>query len=79
MLDKEIKCRLKRILQKVGRDPEITNQKLSSKHNGDEMELLLEHTSLVVEYLLLDAQASRSELFDMKKLIEDNGDLSYGQ
>lgn len=79
MHDKEIKCGLKQILQKAGRDPEIINQKLSPKHNNDETELLLEHMSLVVEYLLFDAQASRSELFDMKKLIEDNGDLSYGQ
>jgi len=70
MLDKEIKCELRRILRKAGRDPEIINQKLSSKHDNDEIRLLLEHISLVVEYLLFDAQASRSELFDLKRLNE---------
>ena len=73
MLDKEIRCELRRILRKAGRDSEIINQKLSSKHNGDETKLLLEHISLVIEYLLFDAQASRNELFSLKKLIETGG------
>lgn len=71
MLDKEIGCELKRILRKAGRDPEIINQKLSSKHDNDEIKLLLEHMSLIVEYLMFDAQASRNELFDLKKFINE--------
>lgn len=78
MLDKEIKSELRRILRKVGRDPEIVNQKLSSKHKEGEMELLLQHISIIMEYLMFDAQASRSELFDMRKLIEDGGS-KYGE
>ena len=78
MLENKIKKELRRILIKIGSDTEITNKKVSSKHM-DETELLLQNLAMSIEYLLLDAQASRSELFDMKKLIEDNGDLSYGQ
>jgi hypothetical protein len=70
MLDKQIKCELKRILQKIGSDPELINKKLSSKHE-DETELLLQHLAMSVEYLLMDAQASRNELFDIKRLINE--------
>ena len=77
MLDKEIKGELRRILRKAGRDPEIINQKISSKHNNDEIKLLLEHISLIVEYLMFDAQASRNELFDLKRLNE-YGDTNDG-
>lgn len=75
MLDKQIKCELKRILQKIGSDPELINKKLSSKHE-DETELLLQHLAMSVEYLLMDAQASRNELFDLKRLNEYGDD--YG-
>jgi hypothetical protein len=53
----------------MGSDVEITNKKLSSKH-VDETELLLQHLAMSIEYLLLDAQASRNELFDLKRLNE---------
>jgi len=78
VLDKEIRRELRRILRRAGRDPEIINQKLSTKHNNDEIKLLLEHISLILEYLIFDAQASRNELFDLKRLNEygdtDDGD-----
>lgn len=77
MLDKQVRYELKRILKKIGSDPELVNKKLSSKHE-DETELLLQHLAMSVEYLLLDAQASRNELFDLKRLNEygdaDDGD-----
>ena len=77
MLDKQVRCELKRILQKIGSDQELTNKKLSAKHI-DETELLLQHLAMSIEYLLLDAQASRNELFDLKRLNEygdtDDGD-----
>jgi len=53
----------------MGSDVEITNKKLSAKHE-DETELLLQHLAMSIEYLLLDAQASRNELFDLKRLNE---------
>jgi hypothetical protein len=78
MLDTKVREELKKILQKCGNDAEIlANRKLSSKHI-DETEVLLRHVSIMVEYLLLDSQASRSELFDMRKLVEDEGDSQYG-
>lgn len=78
MLDTKVREELRRILRKMDNDPEVlANRKLSIKHQ-DETEVLLQHVSVMVEYLLFEVQASRSELFDMRKLIEDNGDLQYG-
>lgn len=78
MIENKIKEELRRILKKIGSDIEITNKKLSSKHKEGEIELLLQHLVMSVEYLLLDAQASRNELFDLKRLNEygdaDDGD-----
>jgi hypothetical protein len=77
MVENKIKEELKRILKKIGSDIEITNKKISPKHI-DETELLLQHLAMSVEYLLMDAQASRNELFDLKRLNEygdtDDGD-----
>lgn len=71
MLDTKVREELKRILRKADNDPEIlANRKLSGKHT-DETELLLQHVSIMVEYLLFDAQMSRSELFDLKRLINE--------
>ena len=77
MNENKIREELKRILKKVGSDVEVTNKKLSSKH-VDETELLLQHLAISVEYLLFDTQATRNELFALKRLNEygdtDDGD-----
>lgn len=69
---------LKRILSKFDFSEQeiLPNRKLSIKHES-EIEVLIEHLGVYVEYTLLDNQATRSELFYLKSLLEDNNGDQY--
>lgn len=72
MNQKHIKSALEKILSKEDSDPvreKILSRKVSSKHDG-KIELLLEHVKLLVAYLRFDAEASRREMFEARKLLE---------
>lgn len=71
MSQKQMANRLKAILNKVdvGLEQPI-NRKVSSKHTC-EIEVLLDHVSLMVADLRLDLEATRRELFSVRKIIED--------
>ncbi len=71
MSQKQISDILKAILNKadVGLEQPI-NRKVSSKHTC-EIEVLLEHVSLLIADLRFDAEATRRELFAVRKIIEN--------
>jgi len=48
----------------------MVNRKISSKHN-DEIQVLLEHVSLLILDLRFDAEASRREMFAVRALLEE--------
>lgn len=63
--------RLTQILDKMDTDREsIVTRGISRKHE-DKIELLIEHVSMVVSDLRFDAEASRRELFEVRKLLEE--------
>lgn len=67
----EIIMRLTQILDKMDTDREsIVTRGISRKHE-DKIELLIEHVSMVVSDLRFDAEASRRELFEVRKLLEE--------
>lgn len=72
MNQKDIISVLERILDKEDSDPieeKILSRGVSSKHDG-KIELLLEHIRLLVADLRFDAEASRREMFEARKLLE---------
>ncbi len=67
---KRIAKKLKSILNKADVDSDgLINRKISSKHE-DEIEVLLEHLSLLVADALFVAASSRKELFQVRSLLE---------
>lgn len=71
MNNKQIIARLRVILNRADVDSDgLINRKASAKH-GDDVEILLEHISLMVTYLRFDAEASRRELFEVRSLLEE--------
>lgn len=71
MTSKQIVAKLRAILDRadVGSDG-IINRKVSSEHSS-EIQVLIEHVSLLVADLRFDAEASRRELFEVRKILED--------
>jgi len=67
---KQIIAKLRIILNRADVESDgLINRKASSKHN-DDIEVLLEHVSLLVVDLRFDADASRRELFEIRTLLE---------
>jgi len=70
MTQKDIAKKLREILDKHDTDTDgFINRKRSSKHQSD-IELLLEHVSLLVADLKFEAHASRNEMFEIRQLLE---------
>lgn len=72
MNNKQIAARLRGILNRSDVESDgILNRKMSSVHTG-EIEVLLEHISLLVIDLKFDAEATRRELWEVRDLLEDS-------
>ena len=70
MQHKQIVAKLRAILHRADVESDgLVNRKRSSKHE-DEIEVLLEHLSLLVADLRFDATATRRELFEVRSLLE---------
>lgn len=68
---KQITAKLRAILNRADVDSDgMLNRKKSLKHQ-DDIEVLLEHVSLLVLYLTFDTEASRRELFAIRSLLEN--------
>lgn len=68
---KKVIAKLRTILKRADVDSEgLINRKASSKHT-DEMEVLLEHISLLITDLRFDSESSRRELFSIRALLEE--------
>lgn len=71
MNHKQITAKLRSILDRADVESGgMVNRKKSFKHNS-EIEVLLEHLSLLVSDLRFDAQATRNELFEARHLLEE--------
>lgn len=71
MNNKQITTKLRAILGRADIESDgLINRKMSSKHK-DKIEILLENLSLLISDLRFDAKASRSELFEVRKILED--------
>ena len=71
MNPRQVAAKLREILDRADLEHDgLVNRKRSSKH-GDEIEVLLENISLLVLDLRFDAAASRRELFEIRKILED--------
>lgn len=69
---KQIVIKLRTILGKADVESDgPVNRKMSSKH-VHEIEILLEHLSLLVTDLRFDAEASRRELFKVRTLLDED-------
>lgn len=70
--EKQIAAQLREILSRadIEKDGLIT-RKPSPKH-ADDIDVLLQHISLLVADLRLDADASRRELFIVRSLLDEN-------
>ena len=67
----QIKAKLRNILDRADVDTDgLVNRKQSQKHE-DDVEILLEHLSMLVTDLRFDAEASRRELFEVRSLLEE--------
>lgn len=70
MNHKEIATKLRIILNSEDIESEgIVNRKKSHQHS-DDIQILLEHISIMVIDLKFDAEASRRELFETRALLE---------
>lgn len=68
---KQITVKLRAILNRADVDLDgMLNRKKSSKHQ-DDIEVLLEHISLLVLDRTFDAEASKREMFAIRSLLED--------
>lgn len=71
MTKSEINDQLRQILDKEDLGSEgIVNRQRSSQHS-DDTQVLLQHLSILVQYLKLDLSASKKELFDLKNSCKD--------
>ncbi len=71
MEKKQIVAKLRAILDRADVSSDgIINRKVSSEHSS-EIEVLLEHVSLLVADFRFDAEASRRELFEVRALLEE--------
>ena len=60
---------MKKILDKMDIEDNLLTRKKTPKYSC-EIELLLDHLQTLVSYLLMDAEASRRELFACRDLLE---------
>ena len=68
---KQIAAKLRTILNRADIETDgLITRKRSSKH-GEEVEVLLEHISLLVADLRFEAEASKRELFEVRSLLEE--------
>jgi hypothetical protein len=67
---KKIAARLRVILDRADIDSDLMTRKQSHLHK-DEIEVLLDHVAILVTYLRFDADATRSELFTARNLLEE--------
>lgn len=71
MEKKEIVAALRKILNREDVDSDsIVNRKKSSKHKSD-VDVLLQHMSILVADLRFNVQATRNELFHVRQLLEE--------
>ena len=71
MNQKQIAAKLRAILNRSDIESDgLINRKVSSEH-CDEIEVLLEHISLLIADFRFDAEATRRELFEVRALLED--------
>jgi len=70
MKDQHIYAKIREILNRADVDPDsLITRKRSAKHNGD-IDVLLEHLSLLVTDLQFQVHANRNELFQIRSLLE---------
>lgn len=68
---KQIAARLRKILDRVDIESDgLINRQRSSKHD-DDIDVLLEHVSLLVTDLQFNLAATLNELFDVRCLLEE--------
>lgn len=71
MNQKQIIAKLRSLLDRADVDSDgIINRKISCQHDS-EIQVLLEHVSLLILDLRFDAEASRRELFAVRSLLEE--------
>ena len=71
MTNHQVATKLKSILNRCDVESDgVINRKVSTKH-GDDIEVLLEHISLLVTDARFNAEASRRELFEARALLEE--------
>ncbi len=71
MNTKEVTAKLRAILNRSDVESDgLINRKISSEHTS-EIEVLLEHVSLLVLDLKFDSEASKRELFEVRCLLEE--------
>ena len=66
-----ITARLREVLNRSDIDSDgMVNRKVSSLHNSN-IDVLLDHVTLLVADLRFDAEASRREMFEVRKVLEE--------
>jgi len=71
MNQKQVVAKLRFLLDRADVESDgLINRKVSSQHSG-EVQVLLEHISLLILDLRFDAEASRRELFEVRSLLEE--------
>lgn len=71
MNQKQVIVKLRSLLDRADIDSDsIINRKVSSKHDS-EIQVLLEHVSLLILDLKFDAEVCRRELFEVRALLEE--------
>lgn len=71
MNQKQVVVKLRNILDRSDVEPcGLINRKKSKKHD-DELEVLLEHISILVKDLQFEVAATRNELFQVRSILEE--------
>ncbi len=71
MEKKEIIAALRKILDREDVEADgLLNRKKSSKH-GSDVSVLLQHVSLLITDLRFNVHATRNELFQVRKILEE--------
>ena len=71
MNKQQIMVALREILNRVDTDSDsLINRKKSYKHT-DEIQVLIEHISILIFDLKFDAEATRRELFEIRSILEE--------
>lgn len=71
MNQRQVMSKLRSLLDRADIESDgMVNRKVSPKHT-DEIQILMEHISLLILDLRFDAEASRRELFEVRALLEE--------